>query len=302
MNSVQNRQILNCFVCGSGHREKLIDLHDHWGSDVFDLSQCIDCGFTYLKDPPSLENLESYYQNESGHIMRNKPNYMIQLMKNFKFDLELSWLISSFPKSTHILDFGCGSGELINRLNKLGYKASAVDYYPAKNWPFDNIKYHQANLHGSKIDSLILQNVDLVIMRHVLEHLTDPQLVLRHLKLCGVKSLWIAVPNYPTFFSKAFGKYWGMYDPPRHISYFRAKDLENMLKKEGFAVQKITYSGFDELFTSLHRYLKLKKPSTLLTYLFGPLSLASALLSAVFYFFHFKSVVEIYARNGDLVE
>ncbi|MBM3493688.1 MAG: class I SAM-dependent methyltransferase, partial [Armatimonadetes bacterium] len=78
---------------------------------------------------------------------------------------------------------------------------------------------------------------DAVTMRHVLEHLHDPNAAMRccYRALKPGGELWLATPRLRSYGHRAYDRYWYALDPPRHLVLFTADTLEGMLRRAGFA-------------------------------------------------------------------
>jgi len=293
----QRTKILSCPVCNAGPGTFLMNLYDHCGSGEYPLHRCNSCEFHYLAEIPLLKDFEIHYGNESGENMRKTPAGWVQWLKKKKIDLELNWVLKRFDSKIRILDFGTGSGFVASHLAEKGRVVSAVDYFPSSQWTDSKVPYASGDLHGPSIHNLHLPApVDVALLRHVLEHLVEPRLVIRYLSRQNVRYLWVAVPNYPTFFSRWFKTDWYHYDPPRHLSYFSRTQLKMLLEKEGYKIVDQRFTGIDEFFTSIYRRRKSQGKNDLWLRLMAPQGPLSVLASALFYFFSYPSVIEVIAE------
>lgn len=145
-----------------------------------------------------------------------------------------------------LLEVGCGSGEMLQRLRGFGWDVLGQDVDPG------------AVAHGRKrglevrqgsLESLDLPaaSFDAIVMSHVLEHLYDPIGLLnechRLLKPGGALSL--VVPNAASLGLSLFKESWLHLDPPRHIHLFSAVSLNQVLKRTPFQVERIFTSVRD---------------------------------------------------------
>jgi len=82
-----------------------------------------------------------------------------------------------------------------------------------------------------------------VTMFHVLEHLYDPRAYLESARLLLKPNgrLIVQVPNAACWQFRLLGARWNGVDAPRHLTDFRARDLEAMLAAAGFEVVRRKY-------------------------------------------------------------
>jgi 2-polyprenyl-3-methyl-5-hydroxy-6-metoxy-1,4-benzoquinol methylase len=97
---------------------------------------------------------------------------------------------------------------------------------------------YQGTLPCPELDS---GSFDVVSMWQVLEHVHDPQEVLREAYRLLVPGgrLVIAVPNIDSLPFRLFGSCWAILDLPRHLTHFTPNTLHLMLERAGFQVHPI---------------------------------------------------------------
>ena len=135
-----------------------------------------------------------------------------------------------------VLDIGCGSGVLVNKLTKQRYIAYGYDT------ALENIAYAKKHFYGNYYDQFPTDNeFDVITMVHVLEHIKQP---LEYLKkvwdiLAENGIIHIIVPNNRTV-SGYFGKQYQLliYDP-NHNTFWEPDNLTVVLKQAGFHVVNV---------------------------------------------------------------
>lgn len=134
-----------------------------------------------------------------------------------------------------ILDVGCGAGEWIGSMTKLGWSVDGVD--------FDEGAVMAANRAGLEVRCGSLEgqcyetdSFDAVTLNHVIEHVPDPVGTLseccRVLKPSG--KLVLFTPNTASLAHRLFGGDWRGLEPPRHLHLFCPKSMKSLLLKSGF--------------------------------------------------------------------
>jgi SAM-dependent methyltransferase len=91
------------------------------------------------------------------------------------------------------------------------------------------------------------EQFDLIILFHVLEHLTEPLAMLRQcallLKPGGM--MVVAVPNLASWQARICGRSWFHLDLPRHRHHFPPAALDLALEKSGFRVSHTSTVSFE---------------------------------------------------------
>jgi hypothetical protein len=77
---------------------------------------------------------------------------------------------------------------------------------------------------------------DLVVLCHVLEHLSDPKATLEEIRrlLKPGGRLAVSVPNFSSWQARLMGPAWFHLDLPRHLFHFPAHGLRRLLEQAGF--------------------------------------------------------------------
>jgi hypothetical protein len=283
-----------CSCCG-GNRIFIRTSRDHLSLEVFNLSRCEKCLSIFVSDPP--KDLEPYYQNISGNTMRSSPGSLIKFARNYLFKLELRSLNPYLRNDSRILDLGSGDGSLSRFLSKRFFTLSC-DMYDPKHWKLST-PYLQLRSDGKLPTKSELMGTDIVIMRHVLEHVKDPKVIMSDLYSAGFKNLVVVVPNYDTFWQRFFKDDWYYWDPPRHLTHFTLQGIESLGKQTGWTIRNVQKHGIDEVIVSWYRRIYQTKPRNSSKY--RPGGILSALSSVLMYFLgNGVFVVILESENGKL--
>jgi SAM-dependent methyltransferase len=152
------------------------------------------------------------------------------------------------PASARVLDIGCGSGQFLARLRRMGHECHGTELSP------------ETGARAARIPGLALQygaltpetfpagSFDLISIWHVLEHLPDPDSVLR---LCRAwlrpgGTLLLAVPNIDSWQARLFGGAWFHLDPPRHLYHFNRRSLTGALAGSGFRIERMSTLSWEQ--------------------------------------------------------
>ena len=145
------------------------------------------------------------------------------------------------PPKGRLLDVGCGNGEFLQVMKRLGWEVEGLEPDP--------IAVETARrMYGLKVECGDLsrfsdadESYDVVTLSHVLEHVPDP---IEMLKRCWerVKSggrLVVVTPNFESLGSRWFGASWFALEPPRHLYLFTKLSLWHCARKAGLTAISI---------------------------------------------------------------
>ncbi len=275
------RRAYTCPLCGKEGKLTYRNLKDRlYGiSGVWNFRYCRDCDIMWLDPKPEPTDIPKLYENYFTHkvvssnskssriksFIRNSivaselgydANYE-KLIINFSqklisLSVKLLWpqkwqgVLSSYiflkkDYGNRILDVGCGNGHFLKFMKQAGWEVWGVEPDEkacdvAKSQGIDNI------FCGTLSDVDLPANYfDVITLRHVIEHLWDPEdnlLIIRRL-LKPTGRIVIATPNIKSFLHTIFKDSWRDLDPPRHLVLFSPKSLKAICNKCGFQKEKI---------------------------------------------------------------
>ena len=149
-----------------------------------------------------------------------------------------------------VLEIGCGDGFFLKTLHGLGARAIGVEpsstYHVAKAQPGVEVYPETFGFNGPvDIDS----SVDVVVMRHVLEHLASPSKALEALNSCstdgsGPQFLLLEVPNALQLLKENL--FFDFYND--HVQYFSYGSLARLLQSVGW-LPVASFGGNTEFLT-----------------------------------------------------
>lgn len=212
-------------------------------------------GFVQLDPVPSNQELKDYYSRVYFQESRGQyeQEYTDEEQKWFRLEGVIADLVHR-QVFTHELatrrffDVGCGEGFVAAALHDLGWHVRACDFSV-----FGVQKFHPHLLpyfEQGDIYEILQRAIDdgqqyeLINLANVLEHVTDPEGLLRILRrlLSEHGLLRITVPNDFSDFQaylkdqgKIAGDYWLS---PEHLSYFNFTTLKELLEAEGYRIDR----------------------------------------------------------------
>ncbi len=164
-------------------------------------------------------------------------------------------LLSPYPPS-RILDLGCSSGLLAERLREMGHYVVGVDVATLEGVTERTNAFYESDLNEG-IPAEVGTDFDVVLAADVLEHLINPGLFLTVIRqvISPEGTAIICVPNiahwYPRFRSTL-----GMFDYDRrgildstHLRFFTRRSIRKLVEGQGYAIRRIEPVGlpFDAL-------------------------------------------------------
>lgn len=277
-------EISECPVCHGTVFQTIAQCQDHTVShETFTVKQCLSCMLGITSPRPEENTLGSYYESPEYISHSGKSSGAIGWIYNIARFFSLRWkknIINQFSQTGSILDFGCGSGEFLNALQKANWNITGVE-------PSELARKKATVLNGttiySALDEIQGKAFDSITAWHVIEHVPFPlqtiQQLKSHLKKSG--TIFIAVPNYQSPDATNYKNYWAGYDVPRHLWHFSKQSMQTLLEKSGLEVVKIIPMRLDAYYVSLlsEKY-KAKNKLSPMKYINGILSGLTSNLSA----------------------
>ena len=213
----------------------------------YTLRRCGRCGLIFISPQPS----DSSYPDD--YRPHQKPKEKISRRKIKRLTDEIA---GSPGRSNYLLDIGCGAGSDLRTFRQMGWTVKGIEVNESA---CDHAR--QAGLEvfcGTLTQARFPDNTfDIVRLRHVLEHLADPDRTLAEIKriLKPGGRVVIITPNIRSFNFSFFRQYWYHLDIPRHLCLFNEASLKQSAFRLGFKIHRIKYdSGTKGLRESIQRW------------------------------------------------
>ena len=232
--AIGNQAISQCPVCNSK------DSGNDFCIDQFIIRQCSECDCKYVINPPSKNELESYYNREqwfNGGEPGGYRDYDEQTIGSLNMIKEIFAQIES-DRQLSILDLGCGYGSHLQLAVDRGWQCFGVE-------PSDHARaIAQLRLEGKamivkSINDLIPHCFDLILILDVIEHVSSPEELLYPLFNIGAiqekTTLILTTPNAGSRLAVSDPANWPYHHPPSHLTYYSEKSLNKLFKKLRFS-------------------------------------------------------------------
>ena len=216
---------VDCAVCDSGDR------HELFRKQGFHFHRCRACSHVYVSPRISAKVQEQIVTAYDGD---GRPDKYLEVQRIYAE--HICHLLRNRTTGPRLLDIGFGRGYLLQMAQVYGFEAHGIDGAASMVEPL-------RPLFGDRVahavvgrDPLPWHELDVVVMTHVLEHLTDPGAVLREIRSSMNDGGWIyvTVPDVESMDFRIFGKRWDVVNPLVHLQYFTEESLTRALESAGF--------------------------------------------------------------------
>jgi len=260
-------EIAPCDLCGACEWKTLFIASDrrHRKPGEFGVSQCLHCGHLQTNPRPSHESMRAFYPDDySAHsischrVLRSQRDIllldkaqclgfigkMMLPIATYRFR-QIVPLGLKVSKGT-LLEIGCGTGWFLGLAKAMGWRAIGIDisqtacHKAASMWGVWAICSQDFPLPFKS------GSFRLVVMHHVLEHLTSPRRALSEVYRVLQDGGWVAieVPNANSLGRRIFGPCWDSWELPRHLHHFTPKTLRRFLEIAGFQNIRISNCAY----------------------------------------------------------
>jgi 2-polyprenyl-3-methyl-5-hydroxy-6-metoxy-1,4-benzoquinol methylase len=226
-----------CVLCSSTDIEELSRRARDW--KLFRTTICRQCGLVWANPPPPQPAVRTYYSEEyrqdyKGTRLRTLP----QIYRAGRGALARYERIRSLLRaSDKILDVGCGGGELVYLLRRLGFEAAGIE-------PDRAYSESARSELGLPVQTGFIQDLEfpegtfnVILMYHVLEHVDRPVEVLTRLRqwLAGDGFLLVEVPNIEARREAPITRFHAA-----HLFYYSPDTLKAMASAVGLGAREVS--------------------------------------------------------------
>ncbi len=226
-----------CIACGDTIRELVIrgDFTRLGGHIEFSVLACSKCGLGLTFPQPNLGYYEAAFSN--GSDSAEATDFARLLSHDTWSAAMVAQLLEHYRAPTTctpmFLDVGCNLGAALDAARTKGFDTLGIELSPtACGFAKERHKVFGVALEEAPIAS---SSLDVVLMSHVLEHMSDPgaalSIVCKLLKPNGI--LGIRVPNYRGILPRIMGQNWMGWYPSQHYWHFTRNALSTLARNCG---------------------------------------------------------------------
>ena len=210
--------------------------------------KCKNCGLVQRNPQPLKEEITLRYSKTFGadylkYEIDNEASFFklqeLALKDAGFFDLEkkLFSCVNDKNETPSVLDIGCATGSVLERLRANGWRVTGVEISPSAEYAVKTkgLDVRNLPLEDNKFPS---NYFDVVLASHLIEHLNDPRGFLQETRriLKDGGYIFVTTPDISGFQSRLFGSRWrsAIFD---HLYLFSKRTLIKLLKKTGFTAE-----------------------------------------------------------------
>jgi SAM-dependent methyltransferase len=242
----ERKRTVPCALCGNDEfKEQLC-------CEGFAYVRCKRCGLVQINPQPEQTEVIRRYQEGSGaaylsYELANEAAFLrLQEMalEDAGFEEIEAALARGNAAAPKVLDIGCATGALLEKLRDRGWACAGVEISPSAEYARNErgLDVRQTSLEKARFPDA---SFDLVLASHLIEHLNDPAAFVR--EACRVLApggyFLVTTPNIAGFQARLFQSRWrsAIFD---HLYLFSVKTLSALLRQSGFAVERVhTWGG-----------------------------------------------------------
>jgi SAM-dependent methyltransferase len=243
--SLVNWEDVPCPLCAHEHWRPLLEAADAdpgAGGLRFAIVRCERCGLLYTNPRPDVEAMGRFYR--PSYAAFHKPKLLRNLSRRWYPFARLigrpcrERRVLPWHGQGRLLDFGCGGGKFLLRMQDQGWKVVGLDRSS------EIVRQVRSQLGVNALSgtlphaSIQPASFDIITMWSTLAHVHQPLAALHeaHRILVPGGRLYVEVPNIGSWAFRWFGSRWTGLDLPRHLTHFSADTLRMMLESAGFRV------------------------------------------------------------------
>jgi 2-polyprenyl-3-methyl-5-hydroxy-6-metoxy-1,4-benzoquinol methylase len=245
--SVVEWETISCPGCGADDQADWVQApsFDEPDGPHYRVVRCRRCGLGFQNPRPTEATIHHLYTAE--YQPYQPPSHRAHRQGRHRNGHRL---LEGMPVTAcgRMLDYGCGSGWFAQRLRMAGWTVEGMD-----------LSRHAADAAAKNFNIPVLvgtlphpdvfpDTYDLMTMRAVLEHVHDPNKLLRAAWEAVVPGghLLVTVPNLNGWGYRLFGPYWFGLALPWHTLHFTPATLARVLSANGWEVVRMKTRGHGE--------------------------------------------------------
>lgn len=223
--------------------EPLFSTFDYISGETFQVVRCRHCAQVVTTPVPAHIGRyypAGYYGDEEGRRFPALVEWLQQKLYAWRAQFVLRQM-KGHPR--RVLDIGCGRGLLLRAFQQKGWDVAGTEFS-------DNACRYAREVLGIPVQVGLLEQLrfpdnhyDVVVMWHVLEHISDPRPTLveiaRILRPGGV--FLVSVPNFGSPEAQLTKADWFHLDTPRHLSHHTPESLKAALASAGLKPARVGF-------------------------------------------------------------
>ncbi len=188
---------IQCIFCNSDN----VKIEQWWIRNNFKLTTCQKCNGKFITPRPTHSELVSYYNSLSSiRFFKQTDAEAIKDSRKLKKQIE-----EIHPTANDVLEVGCSTGYYLRGLKLSGYKVMGSELSVEACELAE--KWYDVKVYSGEFPPIsYFEQFDVVIIHHVIEHVSNPNAffseALQYLRKGGI--ILIETPNYDSLGIKLF--------------------------------------------------------------------------------------------------
>ncbi|MCA8973492.1 MAG: class I SAM-dependent methyltransferase [Planctomycetes bacterium] len=237
--------ITHCQLCGSDRRSL------KFAEPPFEVVTCSDCGLVYVTPRLTGQALldiydEGYWKSQNPKV-RGYADYASESALYLKtFHKRMALVRRWVAPGSRVLDVGCAAGYFLRVMRDCGHDVHGVELSEAIAKEAVTALGAERIHIGTLDDAVTAMNYepasfDLVSLWDVIEHVPDPQSVLRRIRelLKPGARLLLETQNVTSRWARVLGRRWHHYKHHEHLFHFTPDTIRRLLHDCGFRTLEI---------------------------------------------------------------
>lgn len=267
-------EYVRCPLCGDPQSRPRWLVHDrlHGLPGRFSLAHCRTCGLLRVQPRLTARAIGAYYPADYGAYTQTRPAALGRGRTHRWRRAWVKWLLAGRPgpgdigwgqtlrnwparlfgltprarfnpfaypgDDRRLLDIGCASGDFLVEMQALGWRPQGVEFSAGAAAAARARGLEVVVGSFPEVAAELTGRYDVIAMRQIIEHLTDPLAALRQVRelLAPGGALLLTTPLADGLLARLAGPYWYPLDPPRHTMVFSRGQLSALLRASGFHV------------------------------------------------------------------
>jgi 2-polyprenyl-3-methyl-5-hydroxy-6-metoxy-1,4-benzoquinol methylase len=234
---------VNCNLCGA---DDFTVVFPKGYAQVHRIVRCNQCQLMYANPQEAIdsESFEEYNKKANTDEFRQYfDKQHVQLPDNLRV---LQVLNEMFPKRGKLLEIGSYLGIFLDRIRSEGWDVTGLE-------PFHTVAEYSRKTYNLEVIEALLPEAkfpdaafDVVVMLHVIEHLSDPASYIREIRriMRPGGALVVETPRFDSLMFKIMGRRErSLANCDGHIFFFTVPSLSELLEKNGFKVERVDLVG-----------------------------------------------------------
>ena len=221
-------ELRSCIICNGKNLEAWAKL------DYLEAKKCKDCGMISVNPHLNDEGLSKVYQDYFTHRLDEKELFE---KRKIMYKIDHDW-VTKFINHGKMLDVGCSGGQFLSVFDPKKWKRQGVEI-DKDAAEFAKTEYDIPVSIGYFPEISFEEKFDLIVIRGVIEHFSDPISVLKKCSEVLKPNGFLFITATPVGNSFAFDVYrekWHLFTPLAHIHFFTVDLLSQVLKTFGMSL------------------------------------------------------------------